>query len=135
MFKVNNKDTIKTHWAYFTPCSRVSIVNFEQVNAGWVAFFILRIIELFISKVCIFLISYFLTCSIVSVCLWINISFISGECNSERKCCYNAKPSAYYFFAKAKIPVDLQICISVPLRLQIKILKSLRTSLENSFWA
>ena len=30
MFKVNNKDTrIKA------PCSSVSIVNFEQVNAGW----------------------------------------------------------------------------------------------------
>ena len=24
-------------WTYFTPCSSVSIVNFEQVNAGWVA--------------------------------------------------------------------------------------------------
>ena len=22
-------------WTYFTPCSNVSIVNFEQVNAGW----------------------------------------------------------------------------------------------------
>ena len=22
-------------WTYFTPCSSVSIVNFEQVNAGW----------------------------------------------------------------------------------------------------
>ena len=31
MFKVNNKDTR----TYFTPCSSVSIVNFEQVNAGW----------------------------------------------------------------------------------------------------
>ena len=29
MFKVNNKDT------YFTPCSSVSIVNFEQAIAGW----------------------------------------------------------------------------------------------------
>ena len=25
-------------WTYFTPCSSVSIVNFEQVNAGWKAF-------------------------------------------------------------------------------------------------
>ena len=32
MFKVNSKDTR----TYFTPCSSVSIVNFEQVNAGWV---------------------------------------------------------------------------------------------------
>ena len=34
MFKVKNKDTRKTS-SYFTPCSSVSIVNFEQVNAGW----------------------------------------------------------------------------------------------------
>ena len=45
MFKVNNKD-IKTTpmasfwclycklWTYFTPCSSVSMVNFEHVNAG-----------------------------------------------------------------------------------------------------
>ena len=31
MFKVNNKDTR----TYFTTYSSVSIVNFEQVNAGW----------------------------------------------------------------------------------------------------
>ena len=30
MFKVNNKDTKTT-----PPCSSVSIVNFEQVNADW----------------------------------------------------------------------------------------------------
>ena len=48
MFKVNNKDTRTTPmaslvsllllWTYFTPCSSVSVfvVNFEQVNAGWV---------------------------------------------------------------------------------------------------
>ena len=30
-------------------------------------------------------------------------------------CCYNAKPSAYYFYVKRKISVDFQICISVPL--------------------
>ena len=46
MFKVNNKDTRTTSstsfwclycylWTYFTTCSSVSIVNFEQVNAGW----------------------------------------------------------------------------------------------------
>ena len=29
MFKVNNKDT------RMAPCSSVSIVDFEQVNAGW----------------------------------------------------------------------------------------------------
>ena len=32
MFKVNNKDTR----TYFTPFSSVSIVNFEQINAGLV---------------------------------------------------------------------------------------------------
>ena len=31
MFKINNKDT-RTN---FTPCSIVSIVNFEQINTGW----------------------------------------------------------------------------------------------------
>ena len=36
MFKVNNKDIRTTPMAYFTPFSSVSIVNFEQVNAGWV---------------------------------------------------------------------------------------------------
>ena len=36
MFKVNNKDTRTTIfllWAYFTPCSSVSVVNFEHVAA------------------------------------------------------------------------------------------------------
>ena len=49
MFKVNNKGTRTTPlasfwcfivnfvWTYFTPCSSVSFVNFEQVNANWVA--------------------------------------------------------------------------------------------------
>ena len=30
MFKVRN------NWTCFTPCSSVSIVNFEQINADWV---------------------------------------------------------------------------------------------------
>ena len=34
MFKANNKDTRIT--LYLTPCSSVSIDNFEQVNVGWV---------------------------------------------------------------------------------------------------
>ena len=34
MLKVNSKDT-RTK-PYFTPCSIVSVVNFEQVNIGWV---------------------------------------------------------------------------------------------------
>ena len=39
MFKVNNKDTRTTPeclWTYFTPCSHVYTVNFEQVIANWV---------------------------------------------------------------------------------------------------
>ena len=36
MFKVNNKDSRTTPMAYFTPCSSVSIVNFEHVIDGWV---------------------------------------------------------------------------------------------------
>ena len=47
MFKVRNKDTRAMSlasfwllycylWTYFTPCSSVSIVNFEHVIAGWV---------------------------------------------------------------------------------------------------
>ena len=39
MFKVNNKNTERLHrqvLTYFTPCSSAFIVNFEQVNAGWV---------------------------------------------------------------------------------------------------
>ena len=39
MFKVNNKDTRTTPLLtlnIFTPCSSVSIVNFEQVNTAWV---------------------------------------------------------------------------------------------------
>ena len=37
LFKVNNKDTCCLYWkiwTFFTPCSSVSIVNFEQLNAG-----------------------------------------------------------------------------------------------------
>ena len=47
MFKVNNKDTKTTPMAlfwclcylltYFTPCSSVSIVNFEHVIVSWEA--------------------------------------------------------------------------------------------------
>ena len=53
MFEVNNKDTRTTPLAnlsiiydgefisYFTPCSTVSNVNFEQVNASWEIFIFL----------------------------------------------------------------------------------------------
>ena len=51
MFKVNNRNTkarceicsklvsLLLTLNYFTPCSSVSIGNFEQVNTGWVIFF------------------------------------------------------------------------------------------------
>ena len=39
MFSVNNKDTRKMPmailWTYSTPCSSISIVNFEHVTADW----------------------------------------------------------------------------------------------------
>ena len=35
MIYVNSKDTRTTPGVYFTPCSSVSIVNFEHVIAGW----------------------------------------------------------------------------------------------------
>ena len=45
MFQVNKKDTRTTPVAsfyvfivnleHFAPCSSVSVVNFEQINAGW----------------------------------------------------------------------------------------------------
>ena len=34
MIRVNNKDT-RTTPTYFTPCSSISIVNFEYVIFGW----------------------------------------------------------------------------------------------------
>ena len=38
---------------------------------------------------------------------------------SERKRCYNAKPSAYYFHMRTNIPLSFRISISVPLNLYI----------------
>ena len=46
----------------------------------------------------------------------------SGAHNSKSKCCYNAKPSPYYFYVKTKIPIDFYICISVPLTTEIFII-------------
>ena len=46
MFKVSSKDTrrsgvfIVDFKTYFTPCSSVSSVNFEQVKSGWIPFLI-----------------------------------------------------------------------------------------------
>ena len=44
------------------------------------------------------------------------LSDISSANNSKSKCCYNARPWAYYFYVKADMSVDFQICINVPLR-------------------
>ena len=35
MFKINNEDTRTTSMTYFTYCSDVLIVGFEQANANW----------------------------------------------------------------------------------------------------
>ena len=59
-------------------------------------------------------VAYFLT-SIVSVCLWTNISYIWGVYIWKIKQHYNAKPSAYHFYVKTKILLDFHICINVPL--------------------
>ena len=53
MFKVKNRSTrtIASFWylylilnIFFTPCSSVSIVNFEQVNAGWKGNFLRKLL-------------------------------------------------------------------------------------------
>ena len=49
--------------------------------------------------------------------MFVNKHFIIlGVHISKSKRCYNAKPSAYYFYVKTKLSVDFRICISVPLR-------------------
>ena len=56
MFNVNNKDTRTTPMApytYFTPCSSVSNVNFEHVNAGWVLLYFTHLADV-IKFMCIY---------------------------------------------------------------------------------
>ena len=36
MFKVTKKTPERCHWIDFVPCYGISIVDFEQVNVGWV---------------------------------------------------------------------------------------------------
>ena len=46
MFKVNNKTmsmALLVTFTNFTPCSSVSIVNFEHVNAEWGGYIVLTI--------------------------------------------------------------------------------------------
>ena len=48
--------------------------------------------------------------------IFVNKHFINmGEYMSKSKRCYNAKPAAYYFYIRTKIPLIFCICISVPL--------------------
>ena len=62
---------------------------------GNLSFLVQRILELFTREVCPFLNKY-------ATFMFVNKHFIYLGCaySSHRKCCYNAKPSAYYFYAK-----------------------------------
>ena len=46
MFKVNNRNTSEhiSKWTYLAPCSSVSHVNFEEVNAGWETYLLSKIL-------------------------------------------------------------------------------------------
>ena len=79
-------------------------------------------------------VGYFLTYSIVSACLQTNILYISGAHNSKSKWCYNAKPSAYYFYVKTKVSVDFQICIGAPLMKKKQLLKITSVRFFFFFW-
>ena len=49
--------------------------------------------------------------------MFANKDFINtGAYISKSKRYYNAKPSAYYFYMRTKIPLNFCICISIPLR-------------------
>ena len=48
--------------------------------------------------------------------IFVNKHFINkGEYISKSKRCYNAKPSAYYFYMRTNITLNFCICISIPL--------------------
>ena len=57
-------------------------------------------------------VAYLLKYSILSVCLQTNISFIENARISKTKNCLNVKT----FYVKAIISINLEICISVPLK-------------------
>ena len=46
--------------------------------------------------------------------MFVNKHFTYLGCVYLKRNCYNAKPSAYYFYMKTKIVVDFHICINVP---------------------
>ena len=85
------------------------------------AFLIPRIFELLTCNFC-----YFLTYSLVSVCLKINISDISGAFIWKSKPSCNVKPLAYYFYMKTNISVEFHICIGVPSSPLITFKKAIR---------
>ena len=50
-------------------------------------------------------------------CMFVIKHFINtGTYISKSKQCYNAKPSAYYFYMRMKMPLSFRTCISVPLK-------------------
>ena len=54
-------------------------------------------------------------------CIFVNKHFINtGTYISKSKQFYNAKPPAFYFYMRTKIPLSFRICISVP-SIKIKI--------------
>ena len=111
MFKVNNKDTRTTpltpfwclycqFWTYFTPCSCVSLVNFEQVNAKWGDTYyatkrvVVEIVVIFILPLKIQLLVIFLAAEY----LWrfiLSLNLISRQ-----------KNNGTYFVAKKNFPTE-----------------------------
>ena len=77
MFKVNNKDRTKPlasfwclcfyFWIYFTPCSSVFIVNFEQVNACWEPLNVLRSRGHGVTHISHFFLFWVLNCSLNTI--------------------------------------------------------------------
>ena len=48
--------------------------------------------------------------------MFVNKHFINtGVYISKSKWCYNAKPLAYYFYARTKIPLNFHIFVIIPL--------------------
>ena len=73
---------------------------------------ILRILEQFTHKLCIFLKSFFLMYCTVYVCSWTNILHTLQVNNSRIPTIKNAKFSRYYFYWNTNIWGYFQICIS-----------------------
>ena len=89
-------------------------VIFKKIYSGNFAFFIHIILELFAHEFCIFLkkVAYLFAYSIASVCLQANILLFENAHIPKTENCFNVKP----FYMKVIISIDLEICISVPLK-------------------